>query len=451
LLGHLPQFKAGPKHQVLEHWVAECGDLFRIHFAGKPFVVSADPQINGEILRQRPAAFQRYAKISEILEEMGILGVFNAEGEQWKRLRKPTAEALNLRKTKAFYPIIGRKAQQLIERWNDYASHDQTIDVTKEIMRFTIDVTTAVAFGYPLDTLGGQDDVFQQHLELIFPMVNQRMSAAIPWWRWIKTGKDKKLDEALKAIQALIHTFIEEARDRLEQQPERKEHPANFLEALLVEQKQEGFSEQEIYSTIFTLLLAGEDTTANSISWAIYFLARHPEIVEKVRAEALAVYSHQNVPDSTGQLDQLEYALAVAQETIRLKPTSPQLIMQATEDIQVGPLFLPKGTNIFLQNKVAQTREAHFSDADQFVPDRWLKGGCPAHYNHSSELIRAFGGGPRFCPGKHLATYEMVTVISALCYHFGFSLEGNPEKVKEGFAFTMHPEGLMVRIDIKKR
>ncbi|MGH1436965.1 MAG: cytochrome P450 [Lewinella sp.] len=75
-----------------------------------------------------------------------------------------------------------------------------------------------------------------------------------------------------------------------------------------------------------------------------------------------------------------------------------------------------------------------------------VKGGCPAHYQHTPELIRAFGGGPRFCPGKHLATYEMVAVVSALCCNFDISLMGKPEEVKEGFAFTMHPENLKIRL-----
>lgn len=97
ILGHLPQFNVPNKHQVLERWVEECGDLFKINFVGKPFVVSANPELNSDILKMRPDGFRRFSKIDEILTEMGIVGVFNAEGDVWKRHRKPTSEALNLR------------------------------------------------------------------------------------------------------------------------------------------------------------------------------------------------------------------------------------------------------------------------------------------------------------------------------------------------------------------
>jgi len=226
-----------------------------------------------------------------------------------------------------------------------------------------------------------------------------------------------------------------------------KENPSNFLEALLVEQENENiFSDDEIYGNVFSILLAGEDTTSNSISWALFFLAQHPEIVEKVRTEAQEIYSNSQIPETTQLLSKLKYANAVAQETIRLKPVTPNLYIQANEDIILHNLHIPKDTSIMLQNKVTQTSEQYFSNPNKFIPERWLKNGCPMQQNHAPDMIKAFGGGGRFCPGMNLAMHEMTIAISTICNQFDFNLAVKPEEVKEHFAFTMFPENLISKL-----
>src|SRR5688572_8727726 len=93
IVGHLLDFETNNVHNILENWAKEVGDVYKINLLGKQFIVSADPDLNMQILKQRPDKFQRYHKISEVIEEMGIMGVFNAEGERWKKHRKLTSEA----------------------------------------------------------------------------------------------------------------------------------------------------------------------------------------------------------------------------------------------------------------------------------------------------------------------------------------------------------------------
>lgn len=443
VLGHLPQFNTYNKHQVLERWVEESGDLFKINFVGKEFVVSANPDFNNKMLRMRPDAFKRFSKIDEVLKEMGVDGVFNAEGNIWKRHRKPTAEALNVKNVKAFYPILLEKTKAILKKFENYSQENRVVNVQKEFMAYTIDITTEVAFGYKLDTINNNSNNFQKHLEVIFPMINTRVTAPFPIWRYIKRKKDKVLDNSIKSIEHLIYDVIDKAKIRIEKHPELKDQPSNFLEALLVENKDANFSNKEIYGNVFTILLAGEDTTSNSLSWAVFYLAQHPEIVNKVREEGINIYKEATVPVAYEAIELLSYANAVAQEAMRLKPTTPQLYIEANKDVVIDNVSIPKGTSIILQNKVAQTQEAYFSKPDTFIPERWLANGCPMQ-NHSPHVMRAFGGGSRYCPGMHLAKTEMIILISALCKNFDFKLEVKPEEIKEQFEFTMYPENLKV-------
>tara|TARA_R110002049_G_scaffold61058_1_gene163121 strand:- start:328 stop:699 length:372 start_codon:yes stop_codon:yes gene_type:complete len=120
--------------------------------------------------------------------------------------------------------------------------------------------------------------------------------------------------------------------------------------------------------------------------------------------------------------------------------------MEAISDVTINNFLIPKGMVMMLQTKIAQTTEANFSNTDSFIPERWIRGGCPMHENHNLETIKAFGGGPRFCPGKNLAMHEMTITISAICKQFDFSLAVDPKEIIEQFAFTMYPKHLKVNL-----
>ena len=442
LLGHLPEFnKTANKHQVLERWVEECGEVFRIHFAGIKLIVSANPELNHQILKLRPEKFRRLSKMAEIIREVGVISVFNTEGEAWRRHRPPIARALNVRKIKNFYPVLKDKTERILQKLETYVDAGQQVAVQEEFMLVTIDITTAIAFGYEMDMINQREDAFQSHLKTIFPMINERISTPLPLWRFLKREKDRKLEISLKVIEETVHRFINDARERIENNPELEENPTNLLESLLVEQEAIRFSDEEIYGNVFAMLLAGEDTTSNSISWTMFYLAQHPDIVRKIRQEAHAVYGEAQVAPTNEHLAQLIYTNAVVQEALRIKPTTPQLYLESNEDIVLENLSIPKNTRIILQNKVAQTQEKYFSRAHEFLPERWLEAQCPVH---SPDLIKTFGGGPRYCPGKYLATNEMIVVLSALCKRFDFKLAVSPNEVTEQFEFTMYPGNLLI-------
>jgi cytochrome P450 len=449
ILGHLSAFNRSDKHLVMEDWVKESGDLFQIRLVTKRFIVSADQKLNAQIFRLRPGKFRRYSKINEVMEEMGIRGVFNAEGEDWKKHRKITSEALNVKNMPAYFPIVKTVTQRLLTNWLKLPLEQNKVDVQTEMMRLTVDITSTLAFGHPMNTLEEKDEVIQKHLEKIFPMVNSRITAPLPMWRWIKSKKDRELDKSLEIIFKSIRQFIQEAKDRLQAAPALKEKPSNFLEALLVEQEKEGsFSNEEIIGNVFTILLAGEDTTSNSISWIVYYLAQHPEVIQKIRAEAIDIYGDGALPEQYEQLARMKYTEAVALETMRLKPVTPTLYHEAIEDVEVEGLHIKKGMVVMSQNKVAQTDAHNFTNPDAFLPERWLAkaAGCPHHTAHKPEVIQVFGNGPRFCPGKNLAMQEMICVISMICKNFDFELAVDKKEITEEFAFTMYPKNLWIKI-----
>ena len=281
-------------HLVLEQWSREFGPVYTFRLIGRPFVAIADPILIHQVLRDRPGAYRRWNTIETVARELGINGVFSTEGDAWRRQRQLVAKALDPLHLRALFPSLCEMTRRLLQRWESATLAQQAIDIQNDLMRYTLDVTTNLALGYDMGTIDGQGqgDVIQRHLEVMFPAINRRINAPFPVWRDTRRPVDKALDRALIAVQALTKELIAANRARLAQRSAANAIPANLLEALLMAQ-QEGeapLTDDEVLANVFTILLAGQDTTASTIAWVAYFVASHPEVQRKMQEEVDARY-----------------------------------------------------------------------------------------------------------------------------------------------------------------
>lgn len=444
LLGVLPKVSVNQLHNHLEKWSDQYGDFYKLQLGPKEMLVVADPEAKMEILKKRPDQFRRSQKMDVIIQESGLTGVFNAEGEQWKKLRKITAKALDMQHLNAFYPSLEEVSFRLLGRWKKAAEQKMSFPVLADLMRFTVDVTTRLAFGYEMNTLEKGEDVIQQHLEKVFPTLFQRVNFPVPYWRYFQLPSDKKFLKSLEAIKATIGQFIEVAEQQMAENPELQKQPENFLQAMIAASKEEGaLTNAELLGNVFTILMAGEDTTANSLGWMIWYLGQHPEVFQKIKSEMDEALGENRVLSSAEQASKLSYTEAVAMETMRLKPVAPILLMMPLKEMTLKGIRLPELTPIILLNRAAGLKDEYFSQAAQFNPDRWLS--PEAQTNHFHDASTPFGAGPRYCPGRQLAMLEIKAVMAVLARNFEMEVLGI-ETVKENLAFTLMPTEFEVRL-----
>ncbi len=445
LFGNAHQIDLSKAHLVFEAWAKEYGPTFRFWRGRTPVVATSDASMINEILRSRPETFRRSARTDETLSEMGIKGVFNAEGETWRSQRKLAVAALAQRNLKQLYSHIETVAHRLKRRWERAAATGVALDVVDEMKRFTVDITMLIVFGHDANTVEASNDVIQRHLEVILPRVGQRIFATVPTWRYVRLPRDRRLDRALAAVREWLGDLLAQARRRLETGAGHPNRPANFLESMVMAVDEHGapFSDATIMSNLITMLIAGEDTTAFTLAWAIHELCDAPQWLDALRLEADDVIGLADVAADVDAVGRLAVASAVANEALRLRPAAPFSSATANVDTSLGEYFIPKGTTILLLARPQAVDPINFVDPLAFKPERWLD--APSGPHNASAHI-PFGSGPRMCPGRFLALLEMKTLLSMMCKSFNVERAGRAKDVTERFGFTMSPEGLKARM-----
>ena len=453
MLGNILQLDLQRLHSILEQWADTYGSLYKFRIARKNVVAVSDVNLINEVLRKRPAAYRRLESIAPVLNEMGINGVFSAEGDQWLRQRRTAMQALNTAHLKTFFPTLMKVTERLKKRWDRATTEGAPIDVQEDLMRYTIDVTSNLAFGYDVNTLEDQGADIQRHLEKVFPMVNRRINAPFPYWHFVKLPEDRALDKALVAIRAALTEFIAHSRKRLAQNPELATHPTNFLEAMLAARDVDGaeISEDEIFGNVLTMLIGGEDSTAATMAWMLHFLTDHPDIQRHVQQELDEVLGPSNMLHDFRDAERLRYLEAVSFETMRLKSVFPILFLGANTDVELGGVQIPKGTAIFLLTRKCGMQEREFTAADQFQPDRWMAPHGGQEEGHNPKAFVPFGAGPRLCPGRNLTLLEMKSAMAMLFRNFSVAKSAFAKPVDEHFGFLMAPKNLSVTFQKRSR
>ncbi|NEB92892.1 cytochrome P450 [Streptomyces bauhiniae] len=322
------------------------------------------------------------------------------------------------------------------------------MDVLDDLMRYTLVVSTALLAGHDLDAVRQRDgDGLPRRLPLVFEKLGRRIASPVPYWRWVRLPADRRLDATVAELRDLIEQQYVHARRRVAE----GQAPVTYLEALAEASMDDAakLSEQDAVSAVVNMIVAGEDNTAAAAAWAMHYLAIHPEAQRKVREEAEEVLGDDGFPSDPAALSRLRYAEAVGNESIRLRPTSPFLIMQAVHDITIpdgaDALRLEAGTLVMpLMTHASDVDDHKYPDPGAFEPDRWLSSSAPQP-NDASPFL-PFGGGPRFCPGRNLALIEVTMVVATVCRHFVLEADTTSGPVGERVTFAMMPTNLGIRL-----
>ncbi|WP_426101292.1 cytochrome P450 [Massilia sp. TSP1-1-2] len=448
LVGNMLQIDRLRVHQTMERWSGQFGPIFRVRFGRSNVLVVADGAAVSAILRDRPDGFRRPAVTALVSEEMGGRhGLVTSEGEAWRSQRRMVMAAFAPQAVKAYFPSLVKVALRLQRRWETAARDGTPIALGPDLKRYTVDIIAGLAFGTDVNTIEGGDDVIQRDLDLLLPALARRSVALIPYWRWFKLPQDRRLERSVAAIGSAVNQLIIVARARLQAEPARREQPGNLLEAMLAaaDRSDSGVDDDIVAGNVSTMLLAGEDTTANSIAWLLYQLARNPDALRQAQEEVRRLAPDTGALTVT-QIDSLDYLDACIQESMRLKPVSPFIPLEALRPSTIAGVDVPAGTLVWCVLRHESVADRHFPNAMQFDPRRWLS--RPDVAGADKRITLPFGAGPRMCPGRYLALLEIKVAIAMILGRFHIERIDTPDgkEADERMEFGMFPVDLSMHL-----
>ncbi|SLN28216.1 Epi-isozizaene 5-monooxygenase/(E)-beta-farnesene synthase [Roseivivax jejudonensis] len=360
----------------------------------RSFMVN-EPALIRTVLKERPRDFPKSDRIGEGLRPLLGNSVFLTNGALWERQRRiidPAFEGGRLRDT---WPAMWAAAEAAAERLADRAAAGAEVEIEAEASHAAADVIFRTLFSIPIEDHLAQA-VFTEFraYQRSQPILN--LAAFIPLPRAIPRFFRRDTKRAARRIRARITelTARRMAEIRAGTAPD---DLATKIMTTADPETGETFTTEEMVDQVAIFFLAGHETSASALSWALYLLATHPEWQAKVAAEATAVTG---APDDLGRL---RIARDVFREALRLYPPVPMMVRQAACPERFRDRAVPRGAQIVLSPWHLHRNDRHWPDPDGFDPARWSTdaGRAAARY-----AFIPFSGGARVCPGAGFAMAE---------------------------------------------
>lgn len=418
---------------AVERWRAGGGELVELlaevcgRFGGvgafrlgeAPTVLVTGAAAIQHVLAQHP---QRYVKRSHRARPLIGDGVLAATGEAWKRQRRLLQSQFTGTGMRRYEGRISEAARTTAGRWAAYARTGHVLDVGEEMRRFALDTIWRALTGYPLDA-----DT-ERELAAVAAVVAALPKLPAGSAETGKTGEAGEAGEArdavaadLARIDAVAHHAIAAAR-RGAVGPD-----GPGLLHLLVEASAERpqYTDRLIRDELVTLLVAGHETTATTLTWLYLLLDRHPEARERALAAG-----------SEGSPERRDAIQALVNETLRLYPSAWILPRHAVEDDVLAGYFVGAGTDVLVCPYLAHRDPALWPDPERFDPARFTApGGRPA----VSGGYVPFGIGPRACLGLQFALRESTVLLEHLLPAHEVVFRSVPDGA--AYSITVRPDG----------
>jgi cytochrome P450 len=356
-------------------------------------------------------------------------GLLSAEGEQWRLQRRVLAPMFARKTVMDFRSAMMAAAVLLISRWSGLGD-GATIDVAAEMARVTLEVLERTIFS---DGFGSGAETIRIAMATYFTTIGKISPLdilGVP--EFVPRLSRLRVRSTLRFFEGEVDRVISVRRLILAEQPDKAPNDVltHLLEAQDTEDK-DGITESEVRSNILTFIAAGHETTANTLSWAMFLLSQSSEWCERVEAEA----DRELDGTTNGLADRLVETRAVIEEAIRLYPPIAAISRVAIGGDDVNGERVRPGSLIVISPYVLHRHRLLWDRPDAFDPRRFL-GSARAGIDRFAYL--PFGVGPRKCIGSAFALQEATLLLAMIAKHFDFQLKPGHE-VWPALRVTLRP------------
>ena len=430
-IGSLPDMGRDPLAFLL-HLSSSYGPVSYTVIGGSRLFFVNDPQMVDDVLVGHYRDCVKDYGTREIIPLVGR-GLLTSEGELWKRNRKLASPPLSPKRIAGYATTMVECTERACQGFRD----GEVRDIHVDMMSLTLEIVGKTLLGF--DARGDAERVAR-----VLDVSMDYFSKQLRTWhgllpKWVKTKERVEFKKVVEDLDAIVYGIIDRCR--------KSDREAEHLLARLVNARDEhgeAMSDRQLRDEAVTMLLAGHETTALALSFAIYLLSEHPEIAARLREELDAKAPGRSL--TLADLSSLPYLDAVVREVLRLYPPAWAIGREVVTPFELGGYSLEPGVQMMLSPYAMHRNPKLFPEPSRFKPERWLDGSTE---DLPKFAYFPFGGGPRVCIGNHFATMEAQLLLGTLMQHFEMSLV-------PGFKLTIDPVVTLrpdsgVRVKLKRR
>ncbi len=412
-------------------WMAE----FRTPFF-RSYLVN-QPELVRTVLNERPMDFPKSDRVGEGLRPLLGNSVFLTNGAVWQRQRRiidPAFEGGRLRDT---FPAMLAAGQAAGARLPEGA-----VEIEEQMSHAAADVIFRTLFSIPIEHRLAAE-VFRQFraYQRSQPILN--LAAFLPVPRWVPRFHRRATRRAAQAIRTAIAELTANRMAEIEAGTAPDDLATKIMTTADPETG-ERFSADEMVDQVAIFFLAGHETSASALGWALYLLALFPDSQDRVAEEAAALPENPVFSD----LSKLKFTRDVFRETLRLYPPVPMMVRESTCPERFRDRDVPKGSQIVLSPWHLHRHERLWDDPDSFNPDRY---GSENGRNCLRDAYIPFSSGARVCTGAGFAMVEGPLLLALLVRGFRFHRIDSDDPVPVAHLTVRARDGIRLRVSRRRR
>jgi cytochrome P450 len=407
------------------------GDVVRLRLGPATLYLVAHPAGVQHVLQDRQTNYRKYDRLLDAIRPVAGNGLFSSEGDLWRRQRRLMQPAFHRQRLANLgATMVAVTVRMAEERWPAMLSPSpaSVLDISEEMMRLTLEIVARSLFGADVrDAVATIGRAMREALA----GTDRRLNALLPVPAWWPSQANRRYRAAITTLETVVARLIAaRRRDAAE-----RDDLLGLLLAARDADTGEPMDDPQLRDEVMTIFLAGHETTAVALTWALYYLASHPDVMRRLRQELSAVLGERW--PTVDDLPRLPFTLQVIHEALRLDPPAWALPRVPAQNDVVAGYRIPAGAVVMVSQYVTHRHPAFWPDPERFDPERF----SPAQVAQRPRYAYfPFGGGPRLCIGQSFALLEMHLVLATLLARYDFDLvEGH--QVVADTDFTLRPRG----------
>jgi cytochrome P450 len=385
------------------------GDVAYFDMGPMETVMLCDPTAIERVLVSEADRFRKPDFQGDALGDLLGDGLLLSEGETWEKQRALANTSFSMARLSGMADRITDHAESRIQGWEA----GDVVDVERAMTRTTLDVILDLMMGVELS-----EERVRTIEEQLMPL-GQRFEPdplrfAAP--EWMPMPDDAEFDAAVETLDAMLDDIIA-VRERTAGSGD--DGPMDFL-SVLIRARDDGVeSPEQLRDEMMTMLLAGHDTTALTLTYTWFLLSEHPEVERRVHEELDEVVGEER--PGMEHVRDLEYLEWVIQEAMRLYPPVYTMFREPTEDVELSGYPIESGMTLMIPQWGVHRSERFYEDPETFDPERFR----PERAKERPRFAYfPFGGGPRHCIGKHLAMLEAQLIVARTAQEYELDFLG---------------------------